>query len=209
MEYLRCLTSICGFAHKEEEVAVVPESLEQIMSQMEFYFSPSNVEKDSFMKNQISLRDDRFVPVSIFMTFNKIKELNVTEEEVLEACSFSMKLDSDKELRMIRSKLPFVPDPRRKYKTIHVEGLDKDETIASLSKCFGALFPKQVMYIEMRRKSLSPKEKVFTGNANIELATEEIARIAVQKGIQYKGNLIMPVLYSDFELTLKTKGKKK
>ena len=198
MEYLRCLTSICGFTHKEEELAVVPESLEPIMSQMEFYFSPSNVEKDSFMKNQISLRDDRFVPVSIFMTFNKIKELNVTEEEVL-----------DKELRMIRSKLPFVPDPRRKYKTIHVEGLDKDETIASLSKCFGALFPKQVMYIEMRRKSLSPKEKVFTGNANIELATEELARIAVQKGIQYKGNLIMPVLYSDFELTLKTKGKKK
>ena len=174
------------------------ELQEKVRDQMEFYLSPSNVESQSFMKSLITERDDRFCPIERFFTFNRLAALGCTFEDVVRACEASSELELDSTKTLVRTIIPFKPDPRRDFRTIHVEGLAEDETLDTLQEFFRGIFPR-VLRVEMRRKNLPGGDKVFSGEANVEVETEEIAQEACQKGINYKGVCLQPVILAEFK----------
>ena len=184
------------------------ELQEKVREQMEFYLSPSNVESQSFMKSLITEREDRFCPIERFFTFNRLAALGCSFEDVVLACEASSELELDSTRQMVRTIIPFKPDPRRDFRTIHVEGLGEDETLDTLQAFFRTIFPR-VLRVEMRRKNLPGGDKIFSGEANIELETEEIAQEVCEKGIDYKGTHLQPVIFAEFKRNMsRGRGKK-
>ena len=44
---------------------------ESLLKQMEFYFSDSNLAKDSFLRSKMAESENGWIPLSLFLTFNK------------------------------------------------------------------------------------------------------------------------------------------
>jgi hypothetical protein len=103
---------------------------------------------------------------------------------------------------LVRTKVPVRPDRRREFRTIHVEGLSKDETLESLQELFHNAIGR-VLRIDRRTLKLKGGEQVFSGSANVELETEEAAQAAVENGIRYRGQVLQTVLLPEFKSTLK------
>ncbi|KAH0789002.1 la-related protein 7 [Histomonas meleagridis] len=191
---------------KQQEVYDLTPELDAAREQMEFYFSPSNVENSSFMKQLINMEADRYCPIQIFNEkFNKIVAMHLTDEELMKACQASSELEVDTSRKMVRSKVPFKPDPRREYRTLYVDQLDQTETLESLQAFFRSLFGK-VLRIEMRNKNRSGGEKYFSGTAYVELQTEEQANEAVKNGIEYNGKKLPIKLLSTFKQEMRNKS---
>lgn len=202
MDFFHKLTSWCNGAAPEVEVqpeVELPENLKQIRKQMEFYFSDSNLEGDSFMKNTINEREDRYVEASVFLRFKRIQNLNATEDDILTACAASKTLEVDREHKLIRSKKPFVADPRRAYRTVSLRGFDKTETLDSLNEFFAEKVG-DVKKITMRKGNQKGSgEKFFTGIVEVELGTEELAQELVKNGLTYNGKDLSPILVTDLK----------
>lgn len=175
----------------------LPPELEPVREQMEFYFSPSNVEYDAYMKALIDNDAERYISVEEFAKFNRIKSLEVTNEEILRACDASEELEVDFEKQAIRSIVPFKSDPRRICRTLNIRGFESNETLETLRAFFGTIIPK-VLRIEMRNRNKG-QEKFFSGEVNVELQTEEEAQEILKKGITYKGQPLRVELLSNIK----------
>lgn len=186
-----------SFTEGVEEPIDEDQRMKQIRLQIEFYLSPSNIAFSAYDKALIEEREDRFVDVSKYMNYRKLQELKATEDDILHACQASRKLEVDMEHRMIRTIQKYEPDPRREYRMINIRGLDQTETLDHLKTIFDAMFPPEVLYIQMRNKNINKDEKVFSGEVNVELISEEMAQEAIKRGIEYNGKNIIPELYVD------------
>ena len=165
----------------------------------EFYFSDSNVDGDSFMKSAINEREDRYVPAECFMKFKRIISMNATIDDLIEACAASKTLEVDRNEKLIRSKKPFVADPRRPFRVLAVKGFEKTETLESLQKFFRETVGP-VNKITMRKlNAKGTGEKFFCGNVDVEVPTEEIAAKLVEEGIIYNGKQLKPILGQDLK----------
>jgi lupus La protein len=181
-----------------------PPELLKIREQMEFYLSPSNVEHQSYMKALISARPDRFCPISQFLTFNRVKDMGWTEAEIADACETSRELELDSTRTLVRTVVPFQPDPRRSFRTIHVEGLDADETLDSLQSYFRSIFGK-VLRVDLRYNFRSGNERYFSGEVNVELENEDAAQKVLATGIEYRGQIKAVTLVPQFKQSLRPK----
>lgn len=194
----------------EEKQIPEPAELSPILlkakNQMEFYFSPSNVDTNSFMKQLVNQEPDRYCPISVFMTFNKIIQMNITEDELLEACNASNDLEVDFARRMVRTKVPFKPDQRREYRTVCIYGLDQEENLESLLDLFAKAFGK-VLRVEMKNRNRKGGQKYFSGVAYVELESEELANKVAKEGFDYKGKKNDVKLVSDLRNNEKAKGR--
>jgi hypothetical protein len=66
---------------------------------MEYYLGDENLSKDDFFRDQISKNPKTgYINLSIFLNCNKIKKLNTTEKEIVEACKDSDLLEFNKDL---------------------------------------------------------------------------------------------------------------
>jgi hypothetical protein len=132
--------------------------------------------------------------------------MDVTVEELVEACSASPDLELDTSRTLVRTVVPFKPDPRRDFRIIHIVGLDESETLDSLQSFFRGIFGK-VLRVEMRWGNRHGGERFFTGEANVELETEDMAQQAVKRGIEFNGKTLSVQLFSVFKSELRTKMK--
>ena len=57
---------------------------DQLLQQFHFYFSDSNLAKDKFLKEKITENEGGWVPLSLFMTFNKYDSYIISEHRVKE-----------------------------------------------------------------------------------------------------------------------------
>ncbi|EAY10822.1 La domain containing protein [Trichomonas vaginalis G3] len=211
MSFFSKLFAICGSNEPapevdEPEIELEPH-LDAIREQMEFYLSNSNIESDSFMKEAINEREDRYVKIATFLTFNRMKSLNATEEDIIEACSASKHLEVNKAEKIVRSKVPFVSDPRRSYRTVHIEGFDETETLDDIKALFKEQYPRSALRTEMRKINRKGGEKIFSGQVNVEVKDEATAKKIVENGILYHGKQLKGILFSDFKANLVSKKK--
>lgn len=51
--------------------------LAKIKKQVEFYFSDSNFRKDKFLREKANADPDGFVPITVLLTFNRLKSLTM------------------------------------------------------------------------------------------------------------------------------------
>jgi hypothetical protein len=156
------------------------------------------------MKTLVLARDDRYCPIETFLTFNRLRDIGATADDVRAASRASAVLEVDGGGTAVRTVVPFRPDPRRDMRTVHIERLAGDETLESLQGLFRAAFGT-VLRVEMRHIAAKGGERTFAGAANVELDTEEAAQRAVAEGFAYRGEQREVVLLSDFKESLKAK----
>ena len=81
---------------------------DQLLQQFHFYFSDSNLAKDKFLKEKITENEGGWVPLSLFMTFNKVKELTNDPKKICEILRKSTFLEISEDQLKIRRKAPYL-----------------------------------------------------------------------------------------------------
>lgn len=69
---------------------------ENILKQMEFYFSDANLSKDRFLGEQV--KNGPYVPLEVFLKFNKIRSMTQDVNDIAKAMKHStfLELSEDK-----------------------------------------------------------------------------------------------------------------
>ena len=190
---LRALRGFFGFTHDHE----LEQRLQPIAVQLEFYFSDQNLENDKVLRKEIEKNENRWVDVVFILEFPRMKISKVTAEELILCAQNSPFLEADPIYQRIRSVRQFESDPRRKYRTISVQGINTDAGLDLQRKFFDSLF-NDVRAVHPFYK-ISSKELVYSGKTYVELGSEDEAKIAVEKGIEFGDGVLKVELLADFE----------
>lgn len=153
-------------------------ALEKIRSQVEFYFSDSNFAKDKFMQAR-SKMNDGFIPISVLLTFKRLKALNADENMIKEAVADSNIVElKDDSLRKIETQeyteycnVDTLP------RTLVMSGFDCESTLDDIQEIVSKYF--EPARITLRRN----KDKVFNGSCFVECKNEEQALEALNMKI--------------------------
>lgn len=144
-----------------------------ILTQMEFYFSDSNLRKDKFLLNIIENNANGYAPIEIFSKFNKIRGLTENLSDIAAACSKSELLEVSEDMKFLKRKLPVLPKTSVDECTVYVEGFSvhtDHKWIQSVFENFG-----KINYISLPRFKSTNKPKGF---AFVEFDTPREARKA-------------------------------
>ncbi|XP_076249186.1 la related protein 7 [Calliopsis andreniformis] len=150
-----------------------------ILKQMEFYFSDANLSKDRFLSNLI--KDDPYVDLSVFLRFNKIRDLTSDVNRINKALQASEILSLSEDGTKVCRTTPVEPKKNADDCTIYVQNLPPDADHEILSSLFSQYGP--VVYVSVPRYKHNRKIKGF---AFIEFDTPESARKCM-KAFQKKG----------------------
>ncbi|KAJ8906086.1 hypothetical protein NDN08_002585 [Rhodosorus marinus] len=151
-----------------------------IVKLLEFWFGAHNLRRDKFLGKLLREAADGMVSVDKILTFNKLKVLNSTKEELLsamEAVPSLLKLSENRE-RVGRVK-PMeeepLPEGNPDQRTVYIETISPETThekIAELVEKFG-----KVGYISMPRF----KDGTIKGFAFVEFELESSAKACVEQ----------------------------
>ncbi|GFT17358.1 la-related protein 7 [Nephila pilipes] len=148
----------------------------KIREQMEFYFSDSNLAKDSFLYNLLEKDPEGYVELENFRSFNKIKELTDDVAIIAEAVSKSNILQVSVDKTKIKRVLPFEEMKDFDACTLYVEKLPPyadQKWIRDVFERFG-----RVNHINIPHFNISNKIKGF---AFVEFGEPE----SVEKACEY------------------------
>lgn len=76
---------------------------ENILKQMEFYFSDANLTKDRFLADLV--KTNPFVPLDMFLKFNKIRSLTQDTNDIAKAMKNSTVLELSEDRLKVRNKI--------------------------------------------------------------------------------------------------------
>ena len=150
--------------------------LEQaVKKQIEFYFSDSNFRKDTFLRAAAESDPEGYIPLTVLLTFNKLKALTTDTEIILDAIKDSdiVAISEDRTKIKRISDLPTTDDSEKR--TLYVKGYpisDADVTIESITETFSKY--GKVLMVRMRKT----KEKEFKGSCFIEFEKIEDVEVA-------------------------------
>lgn len=128
-----------------------------ILKQMEFYFSDANLCKDRFLSNLI--KQDPYVDLNVFISFNKIQELTTSPERIAKALQGSTMLALSEDGNKVRRITPIVKRENVDECTIYVQNLPFDadhETLITVFSHYG-----KVVYVSVPRYKSNKKIKGF------------------------------------------------
>ncbi|KAG5676792.1 hypothetical protein PVAND_006600 [Polypedilum vanderplanki] len=139
----------------------------KLKNQMEFYFSPSNIARDKFVGKM--LQEDPKIPIRIFLTFNKIKDiLNsylITEDkqlqEIVKSLSSSeiLQVTDDNTKVSLKKEIPKKTQQEIDELTIYVEHIPLSSTHDSIKNIFSKY--GKINYISLPRYKKSGQIKQF------------------------------------------------
>ncbi|KAK6187432.1 hypothetical protein SNE40_005463 [Patella caerulea] len=115
--------------------------LKNIQSQMEFYFSDSNLQKDRFIKQEIDKDKQGYVDLSLFLKFNKIQKMTEDLTLICKAVGKSEKLKLNEDGNKVKRASPFVErdiadiDSRTVYVECLPRNVDHDWMKRVFSEC--------------------------------------------------------------------------
>ena len=182
------------------------EKINEIMQQLEYYFSPANLAVAKKLASKISHASGRFVNISVFLEYNKIKNLNATSEEIIKAVEQSDILELNEEKTKIRTKNPVQVDKETSLKrTVRFSGFPEDEEYENIKNIittnFGAI----------QRLSLLHKvvefQRVFSGKVVVEFSNDEQVEASLG-GFDYSGNMISCERLIDTKVARPRNGKR-
>ncbi|ODV64878.1 hypothetical protein HYPBUDRAFT_114936 [Hyphopichia burtonii NRRL Y-1933] len=153
---------------------------EKVRSQVEFYFSDSNLQTDKFLY-KIYQANDGWVELKTILTFSRMRQYR-PEDRVIEALKKSDKLVLSPNNDTIRRKDPLKDfneiKNNRKKNTVHIEGFDKEASQDDIEEFFkNKIFehlPKEKGISSIRRIRSKAKNE-FYGVVDVEFKTTEDA----------------------------------
>ncbi|XP_075974720.1 la-related protein 7-like [Anticarsia gemmatalis] len=129
---------------------------ENILKQMEFYFSDANLSKDRFLGGLVNRNP--YVPIELFLKFNKIRSLTQDVTDIAKAMKNSTLLELSEDRLKVKRKTPVLPydaDSR----TVYVESIPVTASREWLERVFSDY--GQVAYISLPKFKNSQKIKGF------------------------------------------------
>ncbi|KAJ8721665.1 hypothetical protein PYW07_002440 [Mythimna separata] len=129
---------------------------ENILKQMEFYFSDANLTKDRFLGDLV--KKDPYVPLEMFLKFNKVRSLTQDITDIAKAMKNSTLLDLSEDRLKVKRKtavLPYDADAR----TVYVESIPVTASREWLERVFSDY--GHVAYISLPKFKNSQKIKGF------------------------------------------------
>ncbi|KDO33040.1 hypothetical protein SPRG_01855 [Saprolegnia parasitica CBS 223.65] len=139
----------------------------RVQKQMEFYLSASNLRSDKFL--QQSMDDEGYMPIDVFLTFNRMKAIGATTRILTDAIRKSpLMVLSDDEAYVRPTELPDYDDDDSIERTIYIENFSAGSDHDSLRKLFSPF--GKVNLVSMPR---FPGSRKFKGFAFIEFASVE------------------------------------
>nr|XP_026484573.1 la-related protein 7 [Vanessa tameamea] len=141
---------------------------ENIMKQMEFYFSDANLSKDRFLGDLV--KSDPFVPLNEFLKFNKIRTLTQDIGDIVKAMKHSTFLELSEDKLKVRRKTQMMPYDAD-LRTIYVESIPVSASREWLERVFSDY--GEVAYISLPKFKNSQNIKGF---AFIEFCTSQDAQ---------------------------------
>ena len=145
---------------------------DKIRNQLEFYFGDSNLFKDKFLRELIQKNQKGYVDITIFLNFNKIKEIvsftNDTIEKIknlVTAVESSHLLKLNKEKTKVKRRLPFKFDINEEFqksvdkRTVYVENFPEETTHEKLAKIFSQV--GNVLHVSLPKYNESKTIKGF------------------------------------------------
>ncbi|KAH0789547.1 La domain containing protein [Histomonas meleagridis] len=171
------------------------------MEQLQYYFSGNNLENDEVFRTEIEKNPEGYVSYDFLLKCNRLRQLKSTPKKLFVAGCASAYLDAD-EQKGIKSKKPFVSDPRRAYRTIRVSGFRPYVPLSEQEEFFTSIpdFAGLIEYIGLERRYDKDTDRlVYTGTTTIEFKEEGIAQSVLERGIQYNSKDGLKIeLLSDF-----------
>ncbi|KAH8235489.1 hypothetical protein KR032_001399 [Drosophila birchii] len=128
-----------------------------IRSQMEFYFGDANLSKDRFLRRYVD--QDPYVPLEVFLTFNKIKTLTQDVQQIAKSLSNSQLLELDESGLKVRRKTKLPKQRDVNDKTLYVEALPANASHDWLKEVFSRYGP--VAYVSLPHYPGTKKIKEF------------------------------------------------
>ncbi|KAH8418906.1 hypothetical protein KR222_003805, partial [Zaprionus bogoriensis] len=149
-----------------------------IRTQMEFYFGDANLSKDRFLRKYVE--QDPFVPLEIFLTFNKIKTLTQDVQQISRSLSNSEILELDESGLKVRRKTALPQQRDVNDKTLYVEALPATATHDWLKEVFSRY--GTVAYVSLPHYPGTRKIKEFAfiefeKSASVEKAVKAFSQI--------------------------------
>jgi lupus La protein len=169
-----------------------------LREQLEYYFSDVNLENDTNFKEEIAKSDERYVSVGYILGCNRVKQMGSTDQDILQAAASSPYLEADFEARAIRSKRPFVSDPQRSSRTLRVSGFGPNVPQHAQLEFFESIFPGSVRRISLVRAHRRDTFQ-YSGTSIVELDSVDLAKRAVENGIEYGNGLMGVELLSEYQ----------
>jgi len=144
----------------------------QVLKQVEFYFSNSNLPRDKFLLN-LTKEDNGWVPIATLASFKRMQQLSSDMALIIKALKASPELlEVSEDDQKVRRKLALPEDLNLAPNTIYVKGLPEDSTIDSVAEFFN---PKSEVK-SVRLRYLKGADRKFKGSAFVEFASEEEAK---------------------------------
>lgn len=163
-------------------------NLKKLREQLEFYFGDSNYSRDKFMIARAS-ENDGFIPLSVMMTFKRLKELNPKTEEIKEALKDSKTVEIEEKsgelmLRKIQTDefKEYLNDKELSKRILYMKGFNNESTLDSIKEYLEKFCtPKR---ITMRRN----ESREFKGSCFVEFSSKEEAESALKLQIPLNQN---------------------
>lgn len=212
---LKVCAKVLGFEHDpsdESEIEYSGESdwddenpgLTILREQLEFYFSDANLEKDKAFREEIEKNGDRYVPVTFILNCNRIKQMEATADDILEAANRSKYLDADMGRQMVRSKEPFHHDDQRPFRTIRVTGMQSHVPQYAQEDFYQSIFTGHNLRVNLlRHYDEQTGEFIYTGTSLVELDDTDLAKEVAERKIEYGSSTLDVELLSEYQSRMK------
>lgn len=163
-------------------------NLKKLREQLEFYFGDSNYSRDKFMIARAS-ENDGFIPLSVMMTFKRLKDLNPTVEEIKEALKDSKIIETEEKddalmLRKIQTDefKEYLNDKELSKRVLYIKGFNTESSLDSIKEHLEKFCtPKR---ITMRRN----ESREFKGSCFVEFSSKEEAESVLKLQIPTSQN---------------------
>jgi len=107
---------------------------ENIIRQVEFYFSDSNLPNDRFMRSQVADHPEGYVEIKIIASFQRMQKLSTNLNQIITAIKKSTLLEVDKDEKLVRRKTPLPEELDNDKRTVTLIGIPEEETIETIEK---------------------------------------------------------------------------
>lgn len=152
----------------------------KIKEQIEFYFSNSNYAKDKFLQ-ETAIKNNKCIPISIILTFQRMKALDATLDAVKEAAKDSELVEVvEDSLRKVESKeyLEYRADKDIAKRVVHMKGFSTELALDDLKALLAEhCSPVKIL---MRRD----RDRSFRGSCFVEFASAAEAEAALALKIE-------------------------
>lgn len=131
---------------------------EKLRTQVEFYFSDSNLPRDKFLRSRVEADPGGYVDLQLIVTFKRMREANATVAAVAEALAGSELVELSADKLRVRRKKPLPLEDTSKQRSLYVKGYKPGESpsaeprieeVVALFEPFG-----KVLSVRMRRKKV-------------------------------------------------------